>query len=70
MPQLMAGRVLQPGPPAATGQDLIQPFRRQRQTVPPALEHHEHPVRRRGGPLVMQVCAEYGEEPVRYRDIR
>ena len=65
----MAGRVLQPGPPAGTGQDLIQPLRRQRQAAPRPLQHHEHPVRaRRRGPLVMQVRTERVEEPVRGRN--
>ena len=68
VPQLMAGRVLQPGPAAGAGQDLIQPLRRQRQAAPRPLQHHEHPVRRRRGPLVMQVRAQRVEEPVRGRD--
>jgi hypothetical protein len=68
MTQLMAGRVLQPGPAAGAGQDLIQPFRRQRHAAPRPLQHHEHPVRaRRPGPLVAQVAAERLEEPVRHR---
>jgi hypothetical protein len=68
MPQLMAGRVVQPGPAAGTGQDLIQPLRRQRQPAPRPLQHHEHPVRaRRPGPLVMQVAAQRVEKPVRHR---
>jgi len=69
VPQLVTGRVLQPGPAAGAGQDLIQPFRRQRQAAPRPLQHYEHPVRAgRPGPLVMQVTAERVEEPVRRGD--
>ena len=65
----MAGRMGQPSPAAGTSEDLIQAFRRQRQTTPRPLEHHEHPVGGRGcGPFLVQAATQGIEKPVRRRD--
>jgi hypothetical protein len=64
VPQLMAGRVFQPGPAAGAGQDLIQALRRQGQSAPRSLEDHEYPVRGRcRGTLVVQVVTQRPQEP-------
>ena len=69
MPQLMAGRVVQPGPAPRPGQDLIHPRSGQRLPAARPLQHHEDPVGAgTGRPLIVQVGGHRSEEPARHRD--
>jgi len=69
MPQLVAGRVAQPGPAARGGRDLIGALGRQRLPAARALEHHEDPISAGiSRPFSVQVGSDRREEPARHRD--
>ena len=69
MAQLVAGRVVQAGPPPRGSQDLIGSLGRQRLPAARALEDHKDPAGAgTGRPLGVQVGGHRGEEPARDRD--
>ncbi len=64
----MTRRPLQPGPRPGPIEDLVHTRCRQRRAAPVPLQHHEHPLGRRGRrPLLLQVAAQRREEARRHR---
>ncbi len=68
VPQLVAGRVREPGPPACTVEDFIDAISRKRPPAAGTFQRHEQRVRATSrGPFAIQVGADRGEEPARDR---